>query len=106
MANKPRVLILGGAGFIGRNLVTYIVKNNLASFIRVADKALIEGALLGAPHKDAFSNPIVEYLQVNLVNPVGIEKAFTHPGGGFNLVFNFRQRLGTANQTKSTFKKY
>eukprot|EP01103_Thecamoeba_quadrilineata_P015166 TRINITY_DN4709_c0_g1_i2.p1 TRINITY_DN4709_c0_g1~~TRINITY_DN4709_c0_g1_i2.p1 ORF type:complete len:380 (+),score=59.09 TRINITY_DN4709_c0_g1_i2:40-1140(+) len=89
MANKPRVLILGGAGFIGRNLVTYIVKNNLASFIRVADKALIEGALLGAPHKDAFSNPIVDYLQVNLVNPVGIEKAFTHPGGGFNLVFNF-----------------
>ncbi len=38
--SKPRVLVLGGLGFIGRHLVAYIVDNGLASYIRVADKKL------------------------------------------------------------------
>lgn len=35
---KPRVLVLGGVGFIGRNLVKYLVENDLCSYIRVCDK--------------------------------------------------------------------
>jgi nucleoside-diphosphate-sugar epimerase len=54
----------------------------------VADKAFLEGALLGTAHKEAFASPLVEYLQVNLVNPAGVQKAFSHPGGGFNIIFN------------------
>ena len=38
MASKPRVLVLGGCGFVGRNFVTFLVQNDLASKIRVADK--------------------------------------------------------------------
>ena len=39
-SDKPRVLILGGTGFVARHLVKYLVDNNLASKIRVADKQL------------------------------------------------------------------
>jgi len=38
MADKPKVLILGGVGFIGRNLVTFLAQNNLVSKIGVSDK--------------------------------------------------------------------
>jgi len=46
MATKPNVLVLGGLGFIGRNFVEYLVTNNLANRIRVADKVLPELAAL------------------------------------------------------------
>ena len=65
---KPNVLVLGGVGFIGRNLVTYLVNNDLAGYIRVADKVLPTTAYLGSPHKEAFENPIVEFKQCNLAN--------------------------------------
>ena len=35
---KPRWLLVGGIGMIGRNLVKYLLDNNLASDIRIADK--------------------------------------------------------------------
>ena len=38
--SKPSVLILGGMGMVGRNLVSYLVENRLASAIRVADKKM------------------------------------------------------------------
>ena len=37
---KPRVLVLGGTGFVARHFVKYLVDNDLASKIRVADKQL------------------------------------------------------------------
>ena len=65
-ATKPRVLVLGGVGFIGRNLVTYLVQNDIASLIRVVDKVLPATAFLGSPHREAFENPIVDCKQCNL----------------------------------------
>lgn len=43
--DECKVLILGGVGFIGRNLVKYIVDNKLATKIRVADKYVFSGGL-------------------------------------------------------------
>lgn len=40
--SKPRVLVLGGAGMIGRNFVAYCVERDLCSYIRVADKTMPE----------------------------------------------------------------
>lgn len=37
-ADKPRVLVLGGVGVVGRNFVKFLQDNELASYIRVADK--------------------------------------------------------------------
>ena len=61
------VLVLGGVGFIGRNFVTYLVENDLASGIRVVDKVLPATAYLTKRQAAAFSK--VEFKQANLVNP-------------------------------------
>ncbi|KAG5460781.1 MAG: hypothetical protein BJ554DRAFT_7127, partial [Olpidium bornovanus] len=61
------ILILGGVGFIGRNLVCYLVENNLAAKIRVVDKVLPETAYLSKRCQDAFQK--VEFMQGNLVKP-------------------------------------
>jgi len=36
--SKPNVLVLGGVGFIGRNLVQFLVENEVAKKIRIVDK--------------------------------------------------------------------
>jgi nucleoside-diphosphate-sugar epimerase len=66
--SKPNVLVLGGVGFIGRNLVKYLVDNNLAAKIRVVDKVLPAIAFLGEEHQAAFNNPIVEFMQGSLTS--------------------------------------
>lgn len=64
-ATKPTVLVLGGCGFIGRNLVAYLVKNELCSHIRVVDKVLPSVAYLGPIHSEAFASPLVKFKQGN-----------------------------------------
>ncbi len=66
--DKPKVLVLGGVGFVGRNFVKYLIDNQLASFIRVVDKVLPPTAFLGKEHQAAFDNNIVEFVQGNLTN--------------------------------------
>ena len=55
------VLVLGGVGFIGRNFVAYLIKNNLAAHIRVVDKVLPATAYLSAAHKEVFADSRVEF---------------------------------------------
>jgi nucleoside-diphosphate-sugar epimerase len=83
--SKPRVLVLGGVGFIGRNFVQYLVENNLASKIRVADKMLPALAGLSDPQKAIFSQ--IEFKQVNLARQNTIEKVFDDDAP-FDYVFN------------------
>jgi len=83
---KPRVLILGGVGFIGKNLVKYIVENDLASKVRVADKVLPEMAMLSATYAPAFQK--VEFVQANLVSADSVSKVFTDAEGDYNIVIN------------------
>merc|ERR1712093_597575 len=74
---KPSVLVLGGTGSIGRNFVHHLVVNDLASYIRVADKVLPQTAYMDEAHAASFASPIVEFRQANLTNDASIEKAFT-----------------------------
>lgn len=83
------VLVLGGVGFIGRNFVVYLIKNNLVASIRVVDKVLPATAYLSAEQKEAFADSRVEFKQANLVNAGSTEKVFTRDDGKqFDLVFN------------------
>ncbi|CAH1788497.1 unnamed protein product [Owenia fusiformis] len=86
MEEKPRVLILGGTGFIGRNLVHYLVSNNLTSKIRIVDKVMPPMAWLNKEHKESFSK--VEFKHANLINSKAVEKVFEDEGGGFQFVIN------------------
>jgi len=83
--SKPRVLVLGGVGFIGRNFVQYLVENNLASKIRVADKMLPALAGLSETQKAIFSQ--VDFKQSNLARQATIEKVF-EDDAPFDYVFN------------------
>lgn len=64
---KPNILILGGVGFIGRHFVHYLISNQLARYIRVADKALPQTAYLSEKFKQDFEQ--VDFKQCNLINP-------------------------------------
>jgi len=65
---------LGGCGFIGRNMVQYMVEKDLTSKIRVADKVLPALAGLSEHQKEIFTK--VEFKQVNLSRANTINKVF------------------------------
>nr|CAG8495393.1 10968_t:CDS:2 [Entrophospora candida]CAG8496025.1 5969_t:CDS:2 [Entrophospora candida] len=86
-SSKPSILVLGGLGFIGRNFITYLVENELASEIRVVDKVLTETAGLNTKQEEAYQK--VEVLQRNLANPTIIESIFKRKdGSSYDYVFN------------------
>jgi len=76
MTTKPRVIVLGGSGFIGRNLVQYIAENGLASKIRVADKVPAELAGLSKKQADIFKSDLVDFKQANLARENHVAKVF------------------------------
>ena len=84
--SKPAVLILGGCGFVGRNLVGMLVEKELCAKIRVVDKTMPAMAFLAPDQKAAFDSPIVEYVQGDLSRQAAVDKAFG--GASFQYVFN------------------
>ncbi|XP_072173977.1 dTDP-4-dehydro-6-deoxy-D-allose reductase-like [Diadema setosum] len=83
---KPRVLVLGGCGFIGRNFVHYLVSNDLASKIRVADKTPPEMAWMNSRHKEVFKS--VDFVSANLKNQASVKSAFSDGDDSFDIVVN------------------
>lgn len=63
-----KVLILGGTGFIARHLVKYLLANELAEKIRVADKQLPQTSYFSEEFKRIYESERVEYMQANLSN--------------------------------------
>jgi nucleoside-diphosphate-sugar epimerase len=88
MANKPRVVVLGGLGFIGRNLVEYLADNGLVSKIRVADKGLPDLAFLTKKQSELFKSDLIEFKQANLAREAMVSKVFDTAGGAWDFVFN------------------
>jgi len=104
MQAKPKFLIYGGVGFIGRNLVHYLVSNNLASFIRVADKTLIATSSMSKEHLESFNKKdIVQVIQANLCTEAGIAKTFT-PDVKFDIVVNLAAET-KYGQTDEVYKE-
>jgi len=72
--SKPRVIVLGGCGFVGRNLVEFLVQGDHCSKIRVADKVLPALAGLSENQKEIFKK--VDTKQINLSRPNTINKVY------------------------------
>jgi len=105
MSSKPKFLILGGIGFIGRNLVHYLVSNDLASFIRTADKTLLATACMSKEHLESFNKKdLVHNVQANLSTEAGIAKVFNLEGGKFNIVVNLASET-KFGQTDEVYKE-
>jgi len=102
--SKPKVLILGGVGFIGRNLVKYLVDNNLCSQIRVLDTVLAVTAFMSADHRAAFESPVVQCRQANLSAPASIKKHFDPEGETWDVVFNLAAET-KYGQTEEVYKE-
>ena len=75
-------LVLGGCGFIGRNFVKYLLDNNLAGDVRVADKRHPATAALSADHKAALLHERVEFLMCDLSLDEFVDQAFSTSRGG------------------------
>jgi len=82
----PKVLILGGCGFIGRHLVEFLLDKSEKIF--VLDKTPPQIAWMNEKHMDVFSNPKVIYQSANLITTIGCEKAFENIDPDINYVFN------------------
>jgi nucleoside-diphosphate-sugar epimerase len=82
-------LILGGSGFIGRHLVSYLFNNKLVSKVCVADKVLYQIAGLSAAEKAIYENAdFLTFKQADLANEAHVTKVFEHDGGNYKYVFN------------------
>eukprot|EP01107_Rhizomastix_libera_P002147 TRINITY_DN1384_c0_g1_i2.p1 TRINITY_DN1384_c0_g1~~TRINITY_DN1384_c0_g1_i2.p1 ORF type:complete len:381 (+),score=102.93 TRINITY_DN1384_c0_g1_i2:50-1144(+) len=86
---KPNVLVLGATGFIGRNLVRYLMDNQFANCIRCVDKVFPQTAFLSQAHAEVYNyTNVCQFMQGNLTSAASIAKCFDLPGGKFNFVFN------------------
>jgi len=83
-ADKPSVLVLGATGFIGRNLVEYLISNNLAN-VTAVDKQLPNCAYLSPEEEKLFEN--ANFVQKNLVNPAAIATLWDD-GKNYDFVIN------------------
>ncbi|KAL4110656.1 hypothetical protein PRIC1_002347 [Phytophthora ramorum] len=88
MTAKPRVLVLGGAGMIGRNFVKYLVDRDLVSAVRVADKTMPAISYFSAPHSQAFADERVTFVQADLTRDAHVDRAFNPEFGPYDFVFN------------------
>lgn len=88
-AAKPTAIVLGGTGFIGRNLVKFLLDGGHCSYIRSVDKVFPQTAFLSKEHAAVYDNPSCQFVQGNLSSAASIAKCFTlEAGGEFDYVFN------------------
>jgi len=86
---KPNVIVLGGTGFIGRNLVHMLVTQDLCNYIRVVDKVFPQTACLSAAHASVYERPNCQFKQGNLTSAASIATCFALEGGQkFQYAFN------------------
>jgi len=85
MEGKPNVLVLGATGFIGRNLVKYLIGNNLANVTSV-DKVLPSLSYLSPEEEVVFEK--ANFLQKSLVNPAAVASIWSETGVKFDYVIN------------------
>ena len=86
---KPKILVVGGLGFIGRSFVEYVGKNDLASRIVVVDKSVMALNPLSDAQKEIMQNKdLVLFKQMSVSQASQANNALALDDGGFDYVFN------------------
>lgn len=86
-SDLPTVAILGGCGFVGRNLVEYLIDNNLVSKVKIADKNLPALSHFNEKLKKAFKeDDRIVFKQSDLAKDGHVKRFFE--GETFDYVFN------------------
>ena len=93
---RPSVLVLGGTGMIGRNFVTFLVQNNLASKVRVADKMIPVMGFMHPSVAEIFDT--IDFVQADLTKPAHIDKAFANMNVDYVVNFAAETRYGQPQQ--------
>jgi len=104
MTTKPNVLVLGGLGFIGRNLVEYLVSNKLANKVGVADKVLPDLAGLSKEQSAILKSDDVWFKQANLAREVHVTKVFEELKIHWDYVINLAGET-KYSQTEEVYKE-
>ncbi|KAK7074973.1 hypothetical protein SK128_004905 [Halocaridina rubra] len=73
---KPKVLVLGGCGFIGRHIVAELISKDVASTVCAVDKVPPQIAWLNESHRKIFDDERLVFRSANLINPTSCETAF------------------------------
>ena len=94
---RPSILILGGCGMVGRNLVRFLVERSLCSIIRVADKAIPQIAFLHPADEEIFDRN-VDFVQADLTKPAHVEKAFKNMNIDFVVNLAAETRYGQSEE--------
>jgi len=88
MAGLSRVLVTGGAGFIGSHLVDRLMRSG--AFVRVADN-LSSGSMNSV--KEWSENPLFEFVRCDLKDPSAVDKAVDGIEAVFHLAANPEVRV-------------
>lgn len=81
----------------------YLIDNDLASTIRIVDKVLPALAYLNKIHDESFKNPIVEFVNANLLNKsvyFSVSTKRNYRTFDYNFIFDLQIRLKKLFKTK------
>ncbi|XP_050696938.1 uncharacterized protein LOC126985741 isoform X2 [Eriocheir sinensis] len=73
---KPKVLVLGGCGFIGRHIVCELVRKGVSVNVCVVDKVPPQIAWLNDEQTKVFNDDAVTFKSANLINAASCSAAF------------------------------
>ncbi|EME43983.1 hypothetical protein DOTSEDRAFT_71700 [Dothistroma septosporum NZE10] len=95
---RPAVLIIGGLGYIGRNLADYIHRNQLASTLRLVDKQLPQLAALAPEHQEACSEK--NFVQADASREQSQPRIFDLPPNADGSVREFEYVFNCGGETR------